>query len=138
MSQGPLLGALRPQREIRLAGLPSNVRNKEYDLTNESAQWWALYYGGIKTLTMTKDALSPTRPTAKQANLRHHVSSKTRTDTNGPHRNIAVETTKHWPSEKNRLFYCLAVDPFLPSNPPEPTKALDSTWDSRLVQKLHS
>jgi mannan endo-1,4-beta-mannosidase len=38
--------------------IPSNVRNKAYDLRGESGQWWALYYGGIKTLTMTKDDMA--------------------------------------------------------------------------------
>jgi mannan endo-1,4-beta-mannosidase len=34
------------------------VLNKQFDLRSESGQWWALYYGGIKTLTMTKDDMA--------------------------------------------------------------------------------
>ena len=34
--------------------IPANVPNKEYSLQGESGQWWALYYGGIDTLVMTK------------------------------------------------------------------------------------
>jgi mannan endo-1,4-beta-mannosidase len=34
--------------------IPANVPNKAYDIRAESGQWWALYYGGIDTLVMTK------------------------------------------------------------------------------------
>jgi mannan endo-1,4-beta-mannosidase len=34
--------------------IPANVPNKAYDIRAESGQWWALYYGGIKTLVNTK------------------------------------------------------------------------------------
>jgi mannan endo-1,4-beta-mannosidase len=34
--------------------IPANVPNKDYSLRGESGQWWALYYGGIDNLVMTK------------------------------------------------------------------------------------
>jgi mannan endo-1,4-beta-mannosidase len=37
---------------------PANVPNKEYSLHGESGQWWALYYGGIDTLVMSKDDMA--------------------------------------------------------------------------------
>lgn len=38
--------------------IPANVPNKEYSLHGESGQWWALYYGGIDTLVMTKQDMA--------------------------------------------------------------------------------
>ena len=38
--------------------IPANVSNKEYSLHGESGQWWALYYGGINTLIMTKEDMA--------------------------------------------------------------------------------
>ena len=38
--------------------IPANVPNKEYSLRNESGQWWALYYGGINTLIMSKEDMA--------------------------------------------------------------------------------
>ena len=35
--------------------IPANVPNEAYSKRSESGQWWALYYGGLNTLTMTKD-----------------------------------------------------------------------------------
>ena len=175
--------------------IPANVPNESTLKRSDTGQWWALYYGGIDTLIMTKDdmaaraeilrthafemagvpvpphaippapvitikglgliawrgsagavkytierkditpapgrssatsapptqtrpgsipsrqlassapsiALPPTTPTAKQANLRQSVSSKTRTDTNGPHRNIAVDDDKA--GKRSDVFY---------------------------------
>jgi hypothetical protein len=34
--------------------IPANVPNAAYSKMSESGQWWALYYGGIDTVTMTK------------------------------------------------------------------------------------
>ena len=34
--------------------IPANVENEAYARMAESGQWWALYYGGIKTLISTK------------------------------------------------------------------------------------
>jgi hypothetical protein len=34
--------------------IPANVANAAYSKVSESGQWWALYYGGIDTVTMTK------------------------------------------------------------------------------------
>ena len=38
--------------------IPANVANEMYSKKSESGQWWALYYGGIKTLIMTKDDMA--------------------------------------------------------------------------------
>jgi mannan endo-1,4-beta-mannosidase len=38
--------------------IPANVPHKEYSLRSESGQWWALYYGGINTIMMTKDDMA--------------------------------------------------------------------------------
>jgi hypothetical protein len=38
--------------------IPANVPNKEYSLHGESGQWWALYYGGINTIIMTRDDMA--------------------------------------------------------------------------------
>ena len=38
--------------------IPANVPNKQYSLRSESGQWWALYYGGINTVIMTKDDMA--------------------------------------------------------------------------------
>ena len=38
--------------------IPANVPNKEYSLRSESGQWWALYYGGINTLIMSKEDMA--------------------------------------------------------------------------------
>jgi mannan endo-1,4-beta-mannosidase len=38
--------------------IPANVPNKKYSLYGESGQWWALYYGGIDTLVMTKEDMA--------------------------------------------------------------------------------
>jgi len=38
--------------------IPANVPNKEYSLHRESGQWWALYYGGINTLIMSKEDMA--------------------------------------------------------------------------------
>ncbi len=34
--------------------IPANVDNAAYARTGESGQWWALYYGGIKTMIISK------------------------------------------------------------------------------------
>jgi hypothetical protein len=38
--------------------IPANVSNEAYSKTSESGQWWALYYGGIKTLINTKEDMA--------------------------------------------------------------------------------
>jgi mannan endo-1,4-beta-mannosidase len=38
--------------------IPANVPNREYSLHGESGQWWALYYGGINTLIMSRGDMS--------------------------------------------------------------------------------
>lgn len=38
--------------------IPANVPNKEYSLHGESGQWWALYYGGVNTLVMSKEDMA--------------------------------------------------------------------------------
>ena len=38
--------------------IPANVPNEMYSKRGESGQWWALYYGGINTLIMTKDDMA--------------------------------------------------------------------------------
>ncbi len=38
--------------------IPANVPSKEYSLHGESGQWWALYYGGVDTLVMTRDDMA--------------------------------------------------------------------------------
>jgi hypothetical protein len=38
--------------------IPANVPNKDYSLHSESGQWWALYYGGISTLIMSKEDMA--------------------------------------------------------------------------------
>lgn len=38
--------------------IPANVPDKNYSLRSESGQWWALYYGGINTVTMTKEDMA--------------------------------------------------------------------------------
>jgi mannan endo-1,4-beta-mannosidase len=56
---GDLFWALQAHNdEFGWQPIPSNVPSKTYDLTGESGQWWALYYGGIKTLVMTKDDMA--------------------------------------------------------------------------------
>jgi mannan endo-1,4-beta-mannosidase len=52
---GDLYWALQAHNlEFGWQPIPSDVPNKAYDLRGESGQWWALYYGGINTLVMTK------------------------------------------------------------------------------------
>ena len=38
--------------------IPANVPNREYSLHGESGQWWALYYGGINTIIMSKEDMA--------------------------------------------------------------------------------
>jgi hypothetical protein len=38
--------------------IPANVPNEAYSRMAESGQWWALYYGGIKTLINTKEDMA--------------------------------------------------------------------------------
>lgn len=38
--------------------IPADVADKEYSLHSESGQWWALYYGGINTLMMSKEDMA--------------------------------------------------------------------------------
>lgn len=52
---GDLYWALQAHNvEFGWQPIPSDVPNKAYDIRAESGQWWALYYGGIQTLVMTK------------------------------------------------------------------------------------
>lgn len=56
---GDLYWALQAHNdEFGWQPIPANVPNKEYSLRSESGQWWALYYGGIDTVTMTKDDMA--------------------------------------------------------------------------------
>jgi mannan endo-1,4-beta-mannosidase len=48
--------------------IPANVPNKDYSLHGESGQWWALYYGGINTLVMTREDMA-----ARAEMLRTHA-----------------------------------------------------------------
>ena len=38
--------------------IPANVPNKKFAKRNETGQWWALYYGGINTVIMTKEDMA--------------------------------------------------------------------------------
>ena len=56
---GDLFWALQAHaNEFGWQPIPANVPNKEYSLRSESGQWWALYYGGINTLIMTKEDMA--------------------------------------------------------------------------------
>jgi mannan endo-1,4-beta-mannosidase len=56
---GDLFWALQAHNnEFGWQPIPANVPNKEYSLRFESGQWWALYYGGINTVIMTKDDMA--------------------------------------------------------------------------------
>jgi mannan endo-1,4-beta-mannosidase len=48
--------------------IPANVPNEAYSKMSESGQWWALYYGGIRTVIMTKDDMQ-----ARAELLRSHA-----------------------------------------------------------------
>lgn len=48
--------------------IPANVPNEMYSKMSESGQWWALYYGGINTIIMTKDDMA-----ARAELLRRHA-----------------------------------------------------------------
>jgi hypothetical protein len=38
--------------------IPANVPNETFAKRNETGQWWALYYGGINTVVMTKEDMA--------------------------------------------------------------------------------
>jgi hypothetical protein len=52
---GDLYWALQAhENEFGWQPIPANVPNKAYSEVGESGQWWAFYYGGLKTLINTK------------------------------------------------------------------------------------
>jgi mannan endo-1,4-beta-mannosidase len=56
---GDLFWALQAHnKEFGWQPIPVNVPNKAYSERGESGQWWALYYGGIDTLIMTKEDMA--------------------------------------------------------------------------------
>jgi hypothetical protein len=66
---GDLYWALQAHNvEFGWQPIPSDVPNQAYDIRGESGQWWALYYGGINTLVMTKDDMA-----ARADLLRNHA-----------------------------------------------------------------
>jgi mannan endo-1,4-beta-mannosidase len=38
--------------------IPANVPNEKFAMKGETGQWWALYYGGIETVMMTKEDMA--------------------------------------------------------------------------------